>query len=75
MVLDRHTIMISVPFPEPDFKLHRGWQHTPCELGISLLLWGTKIGQEDLDKELLDHWLTDPGNNTLQQIPALVVSL
>ena len=26
-------------------------------------------------KQLLDHWLTDPGNNTLQQTPALVVSL
>ena len=35
----------------------------------------TKTGQEDLDKELLDHWLSDPGNNTLQQIPALVLSL
>ena len=38
MVLDRHTIVISVPFPEPDFKLHRGWQQTPCELGMFLLL-------------------------------------
>ena len=34
----------------------------------------TKTGQEDLDKELLDHWLRDPGNNTLQQISALVVN-
>ena len=33
----------------------------------------TKTGQDDLDKELLDHWLTDLGNNTL--IPALVLSL
>ncbi|KAI4529078.1 hypothetical protein MG293_020875 [Ovis ammon polii] len=29
MALDRHTTVIGVPFPEPDFKLHRGWQHTP----------------------------------------------
>ena len=34
----------------------------------------TKTGEEDLDKELLDHWLRDPGNNTLQQISALVVN-
>ncbi|MXQ98937.1 hypothetical protein E5288_WYG004589 [Bos mutus] len=35
MVLDRHTIVIGVPFPEPEFKLHRGWQHTPCIDNIS----------------------------------------
>ena len=35
----------------------------------------TKTGQENLNKELLDHWLTNPGNNTLQRAPALVVSL
>ena len=45
MVLDRHTTVIGVPFPEPDFKLHRGWQHTPCELGMPLLLWGTWLKQ------------------------------
>ena len=33
----------------------------------------TKTGEEELDKELLHHSLTDPGNNTL--IPALVLSL
>ena len=34
----------------------------------------TKTGEEDLDKELLDHWLTDPGKSRLQWIPALVVN-
>ena len=38
MALDRHIIVTGVPFTEPDFKLHRGWQQTPCELGMSLLL-------------------------------------
>ena len=33
----------------------------------------TKTGQKDLDRELLDHWLTDPDDNTLQWTPALVV--
>ena len=27
----------------------------------------TKTEEEDLDKELLDHLLTDPGNNTLHR--------
>ena len=38
MALDRHIIVTGVPFTEPDFKLHRGWQQTPCELGMSLFL-------------------------------------
>ena len=41
----------------------------------------TKTGEEDLDKELLDHLLTDPGNNTLHRylvvksLTAVVVSV
>ena len=42
---------------------------------LAILQDVTKTGQDDLDRELLDHWLRDPGKNTLQQIPALVVSL
>ena len=65
MVLDRHTIMISFPFPEPDFKLHRGCSTHPVSWGcLAILQDVTKTGQEDLDRELLDHWLRDPGNNT-----------
>ena len=38
-------VKVIVPFTEPDFKLHRGWQQTPCELGMSLLLWRTWLKQ------------------------------
>ena len=31
---------------------------------LAILQDVTKTGQEDLDRELLDHWLRDPGNNT-----------
>lgn len=54
MVVHRHITVIGVPLPESDIKLHR-WLHSELEC-FTIMGDMTKIGEEDLDKELLDHW-------------------
>jgi len=72
MVVHRHITVIGVLLPEPDIKLHRWFAQWAGNVSPSS---GdkTKTGEEDLDKEMLDHGWEGPGNNTV--VSALVISL